>query len=97
MHDLPKFAHRITDFYQNLPHFGNKRRKIFFVFKLTLLEIEIVKNELRPQKIDFFDFPDFFPVEFFHLMKGRLRMQSFKIMGHKTWLRRLPIAFMILQ
>ena len=30
MHDLPKFAHRITDFYQNLPHFGNKRRKIFF-------------------------------------------------------------------
>ena len=61
-------------------------------FKLTLLEIEIVKNELRPPKIGFFDFPDFFPVEFFHLMKGRLRMQSFKIMG-----QRLPIAFVILQ
>ena len=44
-----------------------------------------------------FRFPGFFPVEFFHLMKGRLRMQSFKIMGHKTWLRRLPIAFMIFQ
>ena len=63
-----------------------------FFFQLTLLEIEIVKNELRPPKIGFFDFPDFFPVEFFHLMKGRLRMQSFKIMG-----QRLPIAFVILQ
>ena len=79
------------NFFYNISKLGR------FFFQLTLLEIEIVKNELRPQKIDFFDFPDFFPVEFFHLMKGRLRMQSFKIMGHKIWLQILPIAFVILQ
>ena len=70
--------------------------KIFFCSWLYS-KLKLWKMSCDPKNWLFFDFPNFFPVEFFHLMKGRLRMQSFKIMGHKTWLRRLPIAFMILQ
>ena len=80
MHDLPKFAHRITDFDQNLPHFGNKRRKIFSFLSWLYSKLKWWKMSCDPKKLAF-SISRIFPRRIFPFDEGSFTYAKFQDHG----------------